>query len=106
MGWWFIGYGDVRNAVRFGICVFDNHALKGRSAGLNCYNGFDKLRSSVSPEPTMAATLGMSDQDRRSCTVQQAGSSGLYDCLLHAIVFEERDHAGVVSIKYRVTNPA
>lgn len=85
---WIIAYWDMRHSVELDRAVFDNIALEGRSAGFNCDNRFDKLRSRISPQPTMDAALGMGYQDGGSYTIQQVSSSGLHEGLFHAIVLK------------------
>ena len=85
---WIIAYWDIRNTVELDRAVFDNSAREGRSAGFNCDNGFDKLRSRISPQPIMDAALGMGYQDGGTYKIQQVSSSGLHEGLFHAIVLK------------------
>ena len=101
---WIIAYWGIRNTVELDFPAFDDCTLKGWSAGFDCGNGFDKLRSSISPQPAMGTALEMGDQDGGSYAVQQVSSSGLHKGLFHAIVLKGGDRAGVVDIKYRVAN--
>lgn len=54
-----IAFGNVHNTITLDLGVFDDGAPKGWSAGFDCDDGFDKLWSSVAPQPAMGASLRM-----------------------------------------------